>query len=195
MSYEAEFWGDCLNTFGEERKHYVYAQRMGLEIVRESILAGGVTVLDIGGGPASMLLKVADRPRGCEVVDPLLMHWPSWVLERYEAAGIRYRAIRGEDIGDGERYDEAWIYNVLQHVDDPALVLSRARARAKRVRIFEWIGIPAYDGHPHELHARDLRRWLGDGDWRVEQLDESGCVGTAFSGSFGEEVREATATI
>lgn len=186
MEYEAAFWGDCLNTFGEEQKHYVYAQRMGLTILGDTILTGGARVLDIGSGPASMLLKVADRGEGCTALDPLLLTWPSWVAHRYLEAEIECRAISGEELSpDGDRYDEAWIYNVLQHVEEPELVISRARARADVVRLFEWIDIPAYDGHPHELRARDLRSWLGGSNtWGVERMDENGCVGMAFYGSF-----------
>lgn len=182
MSYESEFWGDCLNTFDEEAKHFVYARYMGLQQSHYSFLVNGARILDIGGGPVSMLLKCSDRGKSA-VLDPLLGSFPKWVRERYKKAGIAMLAMRGEDQSLSD-FDEAWVYNVLQHVDDPELVIANARKAAKLVRLFEWIDIPAYDGHPHELKAADLSRWLSEGDSRTLSLAEGGCHGSAFSGVF-----------
>lgn len=179
LEYERAFWGDCLNTLGEERKHLVYAGLMGVP----PDLAGA-DVLDIGGGPVSMLLKIANRGSGCVVADPLLPDFPAWVHARYFAAGIETWPITGEALSSRAAFDEAWIYNVLQHVDDPELVVTNARHAARVVRVFEWVGLPAYDGHPHELAAADLEHWLG-GSGMTAELDEQGCVGTAFFGAFG----------
>ena len=175
--YELAFWGDCLDTFGEERKHFVYAGLMGIDFTQP---VGAV--LDIGSGPVSMLLKCHARG-ACSVLDPLMDEFPAWVRHRYDEAGIAAWAARGEDLPRLAAYDEAWIYNVLQHVDDPERVVANARAAAGVVRLFEWVGIPAYPGHPHELAEADLRRWLG-GRGTLTELAHEGCYGTAFSGAF-----------
>ena len=57
MSFESEYWGDCCNTYDEDQKHYVYAKYMGLMAVGYSFSMSGKSVVDIGGGPTSMLLK------------------------------------------------------------------------------------------------------------------------------------------
>src|ERR1035441_8915336 len=62
QKHEVNWWGNCVNTFGEETKQLVYARLMGLQIWDDgnspfNIMTGARTVLDIGGGPVSMLLK------------------------------------------------------------------------------------------------------------------------------------------
>jgi hypothetical protein len=184
LDLEADWWGMCGNTFHEEQKQLVYAKRLGL--VADWTVGHPPAfnldrrcVVDIGGGPVSLLLKAQDKGNSV-VIDPC--PYPHWVGERYRACGIRLMRMRGEDRWPG-RYDEAWVYNVLQHVDDPEQVIANARARAKVVRLFEWVNVPAYPGHPQTLTASELARWLG-GDGFVTHIDESGAVGEAFYGVF-----------
>jgi len=197
QEWERQWWGDCTNTFAEEAKQITYAHRMGL--VNETdgghwplYNLRGMSVLDIGGGPTSMLLKTHGRGQ-CVVADPC--PYPQWVHARYLVAGIGYRQIAGEELldptasdnlVDHKKFDEAWIYNVLQHTDDPKLIIKNARALANRVRIFEWIDIPPHPGHPHELKERTLNEWLG-GVGTVEDMrvrPENGCNAIAFYGVF-----------
>jgi hypothetical protein len=176
LSYELDFWADCLDTLGEERKHMVYAPLMGVSFDLE-----GRSVLDIGGGPVSMLLKCRNRGRAT-VLDPLMYEFPSWVRSRYYQADIAVLPYDGEDLILGG-YDEAWIYNVLQHVHDPERVIENAQSAAQVVRVFEWIDIPAYEGHPHMLTQDLLEEWLG-GPGMTVNLAEDGCHGRAFYGAF-----------
>ena len=173
--YELAFWGDCLGTANEERKHRVYAALMGIDF-----LSPQGRVLDIGAGPVSMLLKCVSRGN-CVALDPLMASFPAWVRQRYVAADIEPVTGIGEEAAAlfTPVFDEVWVYNVLQHVTDPERVVASARKLAPRVRLFEWVGIPAYDGHPHELNARDLGSWLGE-KGRVVPLACEGCHGEAF---------------
>ena len=57
FDFEAQYWGACNNTFYEERKHYVYASLMGIRRAHWSFTVPIISVVDIGGGPVSMLLK------------------------------------------------------------------------------------------------------------------------------------------
>jgi hypothetical protein len=183
---EDAWWGDCVNTFHEEQKQLVYAPRMGLLAGQNSAHPptydlGGRSVIDIGGGPVSILLKCINFSFGI-IIDP--GKFPQWTIDRYEAHGLRYVRRKGEEM-DGKQYaDEAWIYNVLQHCDDPALVIEKAKASAKTIRLFEWIDIPPYDGHPHMLTQDGLEEWLGGGGFATN-LHENGAVGRAFYGVFG----------
>ena len=91
QAWERDWWGDCLNTYSEEEKQLVYANRMGLVAFHDgkspyNFDLGGMSVLDIGGGPCSLLLKCVNF-RG-KVIDPLC--FPDWVLARYELAGIEF---------------------------------------------------------------------------------------------------------
>lgn len=184
--FEAAFWGDVGNTFHEEQKQIVYAMRMGLLPIWDcahppTFDLEGRSVIDIGGGPVSLLLKSVNRGRSV-VVDPGL--WPDWVLRRYEQCGIEFWFMEGESESmTGYSFDEAWIYNVLQHVVDPALVISRAREIANVVRIFEWIDVDPYPGHPHRLERELLDLWLG-GTGFTCNLNENGAVGRVYYGAF-----------
>ena len=181
-----DFWQDCANTFHEERKQLVYAPRMGLRQIWDcahppTLDLEGRSVIDIGGGPVSLLLKCSNRGRSV-VADPA--PWPAWVIQRYQECGIEFWAMTGEsDSITGYTFDEAWIYNVLMHVDDPERVIANARSIAGTIRILEWIGIDPYPGHPQRLEQKTLDEWLGAPGFTA-QLDESGAVGHAYYGVF-----------
>lgn len=189
QEFERSWWGDCSNTFTEETKQLTYAYKMGLTCYSNNgkwpcYDLAGKSVLDIGGGPTSILLKCENKGN-CLVIDPC--KYPYWIDARYETAGIQYAQARGEDL-DPEtnselRWDEAWIYNVLQHTEDPELIINNARDLAPVLRIFEWIDIPAHEGHPQELKEEDLNKWLG-GTGTTEWLDENGCHGRSYYGVF-----------
>lgn len=185
QDFEAGWWGNCVNTYGEETKQLSYAHRMGLKQVNTDghwpvYDMEGASVLDLGGGPASILLKATNLGRAT-VVDPC--EYPDWIRQRYTVAGVDYERVPAEQWTSEVTYDECWIYNVLQHVQDPERIIANARASAMIVRIFEWIDLPPHLGHPHELKAASLTSWLG-GHGTVEQMNENGCVGRAFYGTF-----------
>jgi hypothetical protein len=178
---EAWYWGNCANTFYEDQKHYVYAKYMALDITWTYFDVHGRSIVDIGGGPTSMLLKCRGLGKGL-VVDPL--QYPYWTFKRYTHCGIDVSICRGEDFTDPPmKFDEAWIYNCLQHVDDARLIIQNAKNAANRIRIFEWVDIPPHDGHPIELTKDFLDDCLG-GEGSVIELAESGCYGRAYYGVF-----------
>lgn len=195
QAWELAWWQGCTNTFGEEQKQLTYANRMGL--VAQNIAGKWPvydlerkSVVDIGGGPVSMLLKAVNLRLGV-VVDPC--HYPLWVSARYQAAHIQQVVMRGEDMpADGKMlaeahkapFDEAWIYNVLQHTDDPERVVANARVSARLIRLFEWVDTTPSDGHPHTLRADDLARWLGSPGTLEYLSGENGCLGFAYHGVF-----------
>ena len=175
MSFESEYWGDCCNTFDEDQKHYVYARYMGLHQVGYGFSMCGKSVIDIGGGPTSILLKCKGLGRAM-VVDPL--EYPQWTYARYGEHGVECLIMRGEDVIE-EGFDEAWIYNCLQHTDDPERIIKNALRAAKTLRIFEWVDIPPHDGHPVELSKQKLDEWIGK-EGNTIMLSESGCYGRAY---------------
>lgn len=185
QAFERDWWGDCANTFGEEAKQITYAWHMGLELVPEgghwpAYDLGGSSVVDLGGGPASILLKCRNLGPAL-VVDPCA--YPVWTALRYEAHGIAVRVAPAEEF-TGTGFDEAWIYNVLQHVRDPRAIVEAALLAAPVVRMFEWVDMPTSEGHPHTLRAADLAAWLG-APGTVAEVHENGADGMAFFGVFG----------
>jgi len=178
--FEKDYWGTCCNTFDEDQKQYVYARLMGLQQRHWSIVVPeGTSVLDIGGGPTSMLLKTTGLSHG-KVVDPI--EYPQWTRDRYKMMNIEVDVKTGEDVTD-LWWDEVWIYNYMQHAIDPGLIIDNAKRAAKVLRLFEWIDIPAHDGHPHELTEKALNKWIG-ATGGVTTLGESGCYGKAYFGVF-----------
>ena len=179
FDFEREFWGDCANTYGEETKQFHYARIMGLKRRYYMFDAEGRSIIDIGGGPVSLLLKTFNFSHA-RVVDPL--RYPKWVYDRYEAHGVAWSIWPGELLPAAVgRYDEAWIYNVLQHVDDPELIIHNAKRTAHTVRVFEQIHLPPHAGHPHELTPRLLSKSLGI-PGQTGFLEAYGCAGEYWTG-------------
>lgn len=185
--FESDWWGNCVNTYWEETKQLVYAKKMGLQALMKEgkypvFDLHNISVLDIGGGPVSLLLKCINF--NGMVVDPC--DYPEWIVKRYNELNINYVKSKGENIDlfkSPMLFDEAWIYNVLQHVDDPQKIIENAIKVSKIIRIFEWVDNGVSPGHPHDLKESKLNEWLG-GIGKVEQLNESGCRGKAYFGIF-----------
>lgn len=170
---EATFWNTCTQTFVEEQKQFFYATRMKLPFIDyplSSIDFQGKSVIDIGSGPTSLLLKCHNYSKA-HAIDPLMDKFPQWVRDRYTSVGITPIACGGEDIDTNQRFDECLIYNVLQHTIDPEVIIHKALRIAKTVRIFEWIGVASDDLHPHVLTEENLNKWLG-GKGMIEPVNE-----------------------
>jgi hypothetical protein len=184
---EKAFWGPaCANTFGEELKQLKYMELMGFQRTptwrtQYSFDMGGRSVIDIGGGPCSVLLKCENLGKNSYVVDP--GEWPFWVRARYELAGIQLFCELGESFmqtASLDGFDLALIYNCLQHSEEPERVIDNARAVAKTLCMFEWIDIPPHPGHPHELKADLLNKWAGREGRIVELNGVNECTGRAW---------------
>lgn len=191
QEWEIEWWGDCINTYGEEEKQLVYAQKMGLRWFHNgkspyNIDLEGKRVVDIGGGASSLLLKCVNRGVSCWVIDPILKHTPRWIQQRYIDSNIIPLGVKGEDIDKMlpfSVYDEVWIYNVLQHTEIPGKIIRNAKRKSKIIRIFEWIDTPINDGHPHALSEKSLNEWL-DGEGKTEVFNHYTLQGKAYYGIF-----------
>jgi hypothetical protein len=191
---EERFWGNCCSSIGEELKQVIYMKWMGFPAVATwqspiNYDFGGRSVIDIGGGPCSVLLKGINVKQRPLVVDP--GNYPDWVWNRYDSAGIRFWGGSGENLNlanlapvdpplGSDLFDLALIYNCLQHCVSPKKVIANARAVAKDLKMFEWINIPPHEGHPHELKADDLDRWTGRTGTVVQLNGENGCFGAAW---------------
>lgn len=190
QKWEAEWWGNCINTYGEEEKQLVYAQKMGLQFHHSgkspyNIDLGGRSVIDIGGGVVSLLLKCTNRREGCVVADPILKNAPKWVIQRYIDNDILPIGMKAEEMGGKKNwhFDEAWIYNCLQHTEDPEKIIRNARKISKIIRIFEWVDTHINEGHPHSLTEAGLNTWLG-GEGKIEILNLPTLRGKCYYGIF-----------
>ena len=191
QEWELDWHGDCTNSYHEEEKQLVYAEKMGLEFTQTpktpyNIDLAGINVLDIGGGAYSLLLKCTGYNMAT-VVDPLMDKHPSWVKDRYTSANILAIAATGEELTSemfgGVPFNEVWIYNVLEHTIDPKKLIDNALQLGNIVRIFEWLETRENIGHPHTLHEEELNEWLG-GKGKTEGIKRSGANGLAYFGVF-----------
>ena len=179
LSRERDFWGLCTNTFFEETKHFVYGKLMGLTEQSNSFkLDSPKRILDIGGGPVSMLLKVQNLAAGT-VVDPL--DFPQWTVDRYKSYSIDVIKEKAE-YTDLKGYDEVWIYNVLKDTVDPERIISNAKKAAPVIRMFEWVNLGP-DAGKHELTEDLLNAWIGQ-KGKTVQLTQRNCYGKAYFGKF-----------
>ena len=197
QKWEKSWWNDCANTVWEDVKQMTLAPYLGLKVVPNTytnlrIPMNGEKILDIGGGPSSILLK-CENVKGT-VIDPC--DYPDWVAQRYKECGIEYYKAKGEDIDDimgikgypkdfggSEIYDEIWIYNVLQHTQDPEKIIDNAKGICKTIRVFEWVDTKVNEGHLHSFTKEQLEGWLG-GEGKVTKFSGQGLYGKAFSGVF-----------
>jgi hypothetical protein len=185
QNLESDWWGDCRFAYQEEVKQETYAQFMGLTQTHFAGKMGydvvGRSIVDIGGGPASILLKAVHLKAG-KVIDPI--RFPDWVEKRYNHMNIERMYCAGEDIPVAmpHAWDEAWVYNCLQHVKSPEAVLENAKLLSKTVRIFEWISSHVDESHPHSLSKDRLDKALGcDGKTLFLSHDVyRGCQGLAY---------------
>jgi len=171
--WERDWWGEGVNTYMEETKQVVYAFAMGLKPFRKNsgvwIDIQGKNILDVGGGYVSLLLKTFNRGENLTVSDPILQYAPDWIKERYNFLGINITDKMGEELLEHTKYGEVWLYNVLQHTQDPVKILKHIKQIAPVIRICEWLDTPAQIGHPQTITKQMLDETLGI-DIKVEEV-------------------------
>ena len=177
LEFEQSYWGDCTNTFDEDQKHFTYASCMGLRQTHYTINIPPIRVLDVGGGPTSMLLKTDQLVEG-KVWDPIV--YPAWTIDRYLTRNISVCHQYGEYLTE-TGWDEVWLYNCLHHVQDPGLIIENCLRAGKVVRVFEWVDVAPHAGHPQLLTKALLDKWLRSNGQVVRLHNQRGCTGLAYS--------------
>ena len=121
------------------------------------------TVLDVASGPLSLL---HDYPaRVGTALDPL--HFGDFE-QAYERAGI----VRVHETAEAftpiqRQWDEVWMYNCLQHVAQPGVVLGKLTTWARaRIRLFEWVEQPTSVVHLHTLQRAEIAAVLWSKGWQ-----------------------------
>jgi hypothetical protein len=165
---EVAWWDSCTGgLLWAEVEQMEMARRMGLEVDDRYTIHTSGTLWDVGGGPLSLLLKATGWDRAV-VIDPAV--YPLWTKLRYEAAGIEVMHVPAEQVFVTEPPpDEVWIYNTLQHVEDPQTLVKLAVAHAPLVRLFEWVEQGTNECHIHTLHAEEIGRWAREAEASVTE--------------------------
>lgn len=187
QKWELDWHDNCINSYYEEQKQLIYAEKMGL--IRSptpktpyNFDLKGKSIIDIGSGPYSLLFKCQNIGEAL-AVDPLMDSFPGWVKEKYISHNIKPMTKPAEELNTDLLFDEAWIYNVLEHTYNPEKIVKNALAVSKVVRVFEWLDTPKSEGHPQTLREEDLNKWLG-GEGKVETINRGGTKGKCYYGVF-----------
>lgn len=136
----------------------------------------GLKVLDVGGGPSSILLRsnknhseLHDGFSEGVVIDPVKISEHQKL--RYEYFGVRFIQDMAENITKyySENYfDECFIYNCLQHVEDPIRILDGITKVSKKIRIAEPIHIPTDKCHLHTFTEDYFANYFDNDKWEIE---------------------------
>lgn len=191
---ELSFWGTPGAELGEQLKQLTYAKYLKLDFTHDGnspyvIEKTGLNILDIGGGPVSLLLKTN---AGIKIVaDPC--QFPSWVGDRYRANGVQFWSRSGETVNRVSKknyFDEVWLYNVLQHTESPEKIFENVHKVLKKggtFRFLDWIDTPTNVAHPISLNYAYLSSYLAkhyDQPLLKTNINENGAVGTIAYGVF-----------
>lgn len=133
------------------------------------------TILDIGGGPCSILLHSLNfKKPETTVVDPIYSLHAEFkdrlndIKKRYSNAGITFVNQMAEEfllsLQDDYKFDEVWIYNCLQHVHEPEKILINALKHTKVLRLAEYINCPTDTAHLHKFEE----------SWFEDKIKQSG---------------------
>jgi len=138
----------------EEARQAWYAALLRLEGAQPA------SVLELGAGPQGLVTRYAPNATRKVAVEP--MRLTSDDATAYAAAGVELHSMTIEQWAARNPYvtfDEVWMTNVLQHVEDPEAVLAIAEQATERtLRIFEWIEEPTSIVHLHTITSRMIDR-------------------------------------
>lgn len=191
---ELAFWQTPGAELGEQLKQLTYAKYLKLDFIHDGsspyvINKAGLNIMDVGGGPVSLLLKtVADFK---VVVDPC--QFDEWVGLRYHSNSVNTWTRSGETLNRVSKknfYNEVWMYNVLQHTTDPKQIFENIHKVLKKggtFRFLDWVDTPTNTAHPISLSYDGLSAWLAeyyDQPLLKTNINENGAVGTIAYGVF-----------
>lgn len=161
-------------------KQNTYAKLLGIEIGSDDkIDLKNKKILDVGCGPISMLLRCKHFSEAVGIEPNDYGEETDLIYQKHNVTKLK---ICAEELNLQQQYDEIWMYDVLQHVYNPTLVLQNIKHAGNILRIFEWIDMPAYKGHPHILsqkifiEALELKK----SDFRVLDIDTPHLKGRAI---------------
>jgi SAM-dependent methyltransferase len=183
---ELAYWQRAGCVWGEFDKQIKYFQHMKLwedfGAPDFELNMQGKSVLDVGCGPASGLMRMFNASL-LTGVDPL--EYGAAARRRYAAFGIDYRVANAENLEPLNLgvYDLALCYNVLQHPERPDLICKELMKHAKEIRLCEWLGIPTDSEHLWTLTAPLVLNWFSG--CKIKHVDlpivtMCGCTATAL---------------
>jgi len=117
----------------------------------------GKSVIEIGPGRISGLLFCQNYSK-------------SYIIEPTEYEGINhlYEDLNLEIIKktveeiELPKVDEIWIFNVMQHVQDPDFLIEKCKKSSSVIKFFEPIDLPINNEHPFSFSKEDFIEYFGE---------------------------------
>lgn len=117
----------------------------------------GKKIMEIGPGRISGLLFCRNYDLSY-VIEPTDYDGIDYL---YEGKKIKIIKERLEDV-ELPKVDEVWIFNLMQHVQDPDLLIKKCKENSKVIRFFEPIDLPTNNEHPFTFSKEDFVEYFGD---------------------------------
>lgn len=139
----------------EKSKQDTYMKHVKLLDDYPDLSLDNKSILDLGGGPASPLLRCS-KFIDSVVVDPC--RYSDSIIDRYSEHNIDFINEPAETYKTKIVYDEVWMFNVLQHVYSVNDILSKIKYHGYKIRIFEWLEVPTDKLHINILNFDDFEK-------------------------------------
>jgi hypothetical protein len=182
---ESEYWQiyTCEVETLKSQEEYIDAMDIRSDFFHKpdnSLNMSGLNVLDVGGGPSSILLRT-NKLRGNQhsgvntgvVIDPLVI--TDHQKLRYDYFGINFIQDLSENIdkyySEKGFFDECFIYNCLQHVVDPIEILDKISYISKKIRIAEPLNIPIDNLHLHSFNENYFNDYFKEEKFKTIKTD------------------------
>lgn len=117
----------------------------------------GKSIIEIGPGRISSLLFCENRGKSY-IIEPTVYEGIDHLYQDPELILVRERA---EDF-HFPLVDEVWMFNLLQHVQDPDFLISKCKKNSKIIRFFEPVDLPTDNEHPFSFSRDDFYSYFGD---------------------------------
>lgn len=143
-TFHSESFEDGYNHYMESYQYY----RTHLQINPN---LEGKNICEIGPADFPALAYCLNPGAKCVIIEPL----PSEYLKRFNIPIITDPAEDAE-----YNVDEVWLFNVLQHVINPYLIVERAKKQSKVIKFFEPINYGVNDPHPWNLTMEMFQEWF-----------------------------------
>ena len=157
-----------LEAQAEERKHHTLSYEEGCEHYGESYkhyfnYTGGKydleckSVIEIGPAKVAALLFCKNYAPSY-IIEPCIYED---VVPYYENRNITFIREPAETC-NFPQVDEAWLFNVLQHVINPTEIINVCKKNVKTIRFFEPLDWGGDIAHPHILTLDYFKEQFGD---------------------------------
>ncbi len=138
------------NHFREAYKHYFKWLDINPDL-------SGKSVIEIGPGRIAALL-FCDNHKLSYVLEPTEYDGIAHLYDKENLLVIKKTA----EEWDFPNVDEIWLFNLLQHVQDPDLLIKKCKESAKVIRFFEPVDLPTNLEHPFTFSMDDFKGYFGD---------------------------------